>query len=224
MKLLAIDTTSNACSVAVGNGHAIYERHTVEARAHTTVLMPMIASILAEGGIAAGELDAVVLGNGPGSFIGMRIGASVAQGLCYAAGLDLIPVSSLAGIAAEAFAESDADEVLVAQDARMREIYIGHFRRGPGGLPIAASAERILPVGKLPIDAAPMLAAGGAWQKYPALLTANRALIQEMLPVIEPRARYLLGIATEAGRPIAPEMLEPAYLRTRVASAPAEPA
>ena len=104
MKLLAIDTSSHACSVALRIGDAVTEDHTVEPREHTRILVPMISALLEEGGIAAADLDAIVLGNGPGSFIGMRIGASVAQGLCHGAGIKLIPVSSLAAVAAEVFA------------------------------------------------------------------------------------------------------------------------
>ena len=85
--LLAIDTSSNACSVALQSGDDIAEKHVVEARAHTKILLPMITDLFQETGIMAAELDAVVLGNGPGSFIGMRIGASVAQGIAYGAGL-----------------------------------------------------------------------------------------------------------------------------------------
>lgn len=220
MKLLAIETSSDACSVALADGTRVHERHTVEARSHTTVLMPMIESLLAESGISLQALDAVVLGNGPGSFIGMRIGASVAQGICFAAGLKLIPVSSLAAIAGEVIAGYDSGDILVAQDAHMNEVYVGHFERGHDGLPVATGPERILPVGPLQVDTTPCLATGGAWLKYPQLLAENRASIKAVCPVAVPRARYLLAIAAHCGEAIAPELLHPAYLRTRVADVP----
>ncbi|MCH8335592.1 MAG: tRNA (adenosine(37)-N6)-threonylcarbamoyltransferase complex dimerization subunit type 1 TsaB, partial [Proteobacteria bacterium] len=87
MNLLAIDTSSNACSVAVQVGDENIEKHVVEPREHTKILVPMIEELLQEAGVVLSDLDAVVLGNGPGSFIGMRIGASVAQGICHGAGL-----------------------------------------------------------------------------------------------------------------------------------------
>ena len=100
MNLLAIDTSSLACSVALRAGDALIERHEEQAREHTRLLTPMIMEVLAESGMNLPQLDAIVLGNGPGSFIGMRIAASVAQGLAHGAGLSIVPVSSLAAVAA----------------------------------------------------------------------------------------------------------------------------
>ena len=125
MNLLALDTSSNACSVALQVGDSIFEKHVVEPREHTKILVPMIEALLREADTRLSELDAVVLGNGPGSFIGMRIGASVAQGICHGAGKKIVPVSSLAAVAAEVICEHDAQNVLVAQDARMHEVYLG---------------------------------------------------------------------------------------------------
>ena len=107
MKLLAIETSSLACSVALQVDEDIQERHVVEAKAHTRILLPMINTLLGDAGLIVSDLDALVLGNGPGSFIGMRIGASVAQGLAFAAGLNIIPISSLAAVAAEVFVGAD---------------------------------------------------------------------------------------------------------------------
>ena len=84
-KLLAIDTSSVACTVAASNGDAVVERHVEQPREHTRLLMPMIREVLNESEIALTDLDAIVLGNGPGSFIGMRIAASVSQGLAHGA-------------------------------------------------------------------------------------------------------------------------------------------
>jgi len=95
MKLLALDTSSNACSVSLQLGEDVIENHVVGAREHTRILMPMIRGVLEDGAVSLAELDAIVLGNGPGSFIGMRIGASVAQGLAHGAGINIVPVSSL---------------------------------------------------------------------------------------------------------------------------------
>ena len=145
MNLLAIDTSSNACSVAVARGADIIEKHVVEPREHTRILMPMIRECLQEAAIDVGDLDYVVLGNGPGSFIGMRIGASVAQGIAHASGAGMIPVSSLAAIAAEARERFDAEQVVVAQDARMGEVYLGRYRAGGTGLPEPLGDEIIVP-------------------------------------------------------------------------------
>ena len=143
MKLLAIDTSSVACSVALAYGGEISERYEEQPREHTRLLVPMIESVLQDAGIELAQLDAIVLGNGPGSFIGMRIAASVAQGLAHGAGLGIVPVSSLAAVAAEVFTDRPEEYVAVAQDAHMSEVYFGLFRRDANGLPEADIPERI---------------------------------------------------------------------------------
>ena len=93
MRLLAIDTSSDACSVALQVGAETIDKHVVEPRAHTKILIPMVEELLRDADVTLAELDAVVVGNGPGSFIGMRLGASGAQGICHGAGLQIVPVS-----------------------------------------------------------------------------------------------------------------------------------
>lgn len=223
MKLLAVDTSSNACSVALQVSHKILEKHVVKPRAHTKILLPMISNLLADGGVALKELDAIVLGNGPGSFIGMRIGASVVQGLCFGANIHVIPISSLAAIAAEAFADHDCDRLIVAQDARMNEVYLGSFEKRESGLPRPIDAEKIVAVGELPICGEEMAAAGAAWTTYPELLQANDKQITSLLPITVPSARHLLALgaaSATAGGSIAPEEVSPAYLRQKIAEIP----
>lgn len=222
MNLLALDTSSNACSVALQVGDETIEDHVVEPRAHTRILMPMISKILQDGDLELADLDAIVLGNGPGSFIGMRIGASVAQGLCFGSGLAVIPISSLAAIAAEVMAEHEALHVVVAQDARMNEVYLGCFRKGQGGLPEAEHDEQIVLAGKLSLLKEGYTAAGGGWERYPDLKSINKSKINEFVPVEFPRARFLLQLAERSPGAIPAEQLAPAYLRSKVAEKPAQ--
>jgi len=225
VKMLAIDTSSEACSVALQDGDLILEQHRVEARAHTRILLPMIRQLLGAKGLRTEDLQAVVLGNGPGSFIGMRIAASVAQGSCFAAGLPLVPVSSLAAVAAEVMESEHAQKVAVAQDARMDEVYFARFLQDGDGLPALQDAETIIPAnanGALPGKG--WRTAGAGWQRYPALAAGCRDAISGCSSVIHPRARHLLGIGARAvqdGRSIDPAQLQPAYLRMKVASAAA---
>ncbi len=224
MNLLAIDTSSDACSVALQVGEKLSEKHAVEPREHTRILVPMIDELLRDAGVKLSELDAVVLGNGPGSFIGMRIGASVAQGICYGAGLKIVPVSSLAAIAAEVIAEHGADRMLVAQDARMHEVYLGRFGRDADGLPLAGGDEEIRRVGIFDDLADNYVAAGGAWKKFPELLAENRDRISDVVDIEVPRARHLLRCGAkdlDNGRAIAPDALLPSYIRVKVAEIPA---
>lgn len=225
MKLLALDTSSVACSVAAQVDGAVIERHEEQPREHTRLLLPMIRGILDEAGVALGDLDAIVLGNGPGSFIGMRIAASVVQGLAFGAGLSIVPVSSLAAVAAQVFDESDAEQVLVAQDAHMNEVYLGHYCRGSGQLPEPVSAERLQGMDRIDnIPGSTVVAAGFGWQRYPELLARNENQVREFVQILHPQARFLLrlgGAGLNAGDAIDPKALNPAYLRNKVAEKPA---
>ncbi len=221
MRLLAIDTSSEACSAALQDGDVITERFRVEPREHTRILLPMIRELLHERGLAVRDLDAVVLGNGPGSFIGMRISASVAQGLCFGAGLPLVPVSSLAAIAAEVMQCEKADKVAVAQDARMSEVYFAAYVAKDVGLPVAEDPESIVPVDRRDLlQGTGWTAAGAGWQRYPQLVEACRTAVTATSTVIYPRAAHVLrigAVAWRAGQSIDAERLQPAYLRTKVA-------
>ena len=224
MKLLALDTSSDACSVSLQLGEDVIENHVVGAREHTRILVPMIRGVLEEAAVALAELDAIVLGNGPGSFIGMRIGASVAQGLAHGAGINIVPVSSLLAVAEETMASEGADHVVVAQDARMSELYLGAFDRDEEGRARLQSPERIVPADHSLAAPARFTPAGAGWARYPELAAANTAAILASSVVEVPRSRYLLPAAARdlaAGQAIPPDRIEPAYLRNKVAQKPA---
>lgn len=219
---LALDTSSVACTVALDVGGTIFERHEEQAREHTRLLMPMIRAVLEEAQVSLAELDAIVLGNGPGSFIGLRIAASVAQGLAHGAGLKIVPVSSLAAIAAEVFDCSDAGRVAVAQDAHMNEVYLGLYERGHDDLPVLLNGERLQGQGvieELSSSDAKFVFAGQGWQRYPGLAAANKAGLAAESDVLFPRAAYLLAIVEQFAE-LEPKNIQPAYLRQKVAEKP----
>jgi tRNA threonylcarbamoyladenosine biosynthesis protein TsaB len=227
VKLLALDTSSVACSVALRIDDDVVERHEEQPREHTRLLMPMIESLLADASASLSDLDAIVLGNGPGSFIGMRIAASVAQGLAFGASLQIVPVSSMAAVAARVIAEHDAGEVIVAQDAHMQEVYLGIYRPDRDGNPDAISSERLHGLSAIAeLDTSPnpsRFGAGYGWQRYPELLVANRDRVTNVVDILHPHASDLLGLATialEKGGAIEPQDISPAYLRQKVAEKP----
>jgi len=216
---LALDTSSLACTVAVRTGDRLFERHEEKPREHTRLLMPMIREVLEEAEVKLADLDGIVLGNGPGSFIGMRIAASVAQGLAFASGLSITPVSSLAAIAAQVLDQSDAVQVAVAQDAHMNEVYLGLFSRAGNNFPQPISEERLQAtsvIEELSVADTGFTAAGQGWQRYPELLAANRVWIAEESDVLFPRAAYLLALS-EFSSAVDPVAIQPAYLRQKVA-------
>ncbi len=223
MKRLALDTSSLACSVALGVDDVLIERHEEQPREHTRLLLPMIRAVLNEARVELPALDAIVLGNGPGSFIGMRIAASVAQGLAHGAGLKIIPVSSLAAVAAEVFCSSNADVVAVAQDAHMNEVYLGLFTRGDDDLPRPLRGERLqsqVPIAELEeMSKMHRVAAGCGWQRYPNLMNLTRSSFCEESSVLYPPARYPLALSGQA-TVVDPQDINPAYLRGKVSDIP----
>jgi tRNA threonylcarbamoyladenosine biosynthesis protein TsaB len=148
----------------------------------------------------------------------------MAQGLAHGAGLRIAAVSSLAAVAVEVFAETDAREAVVAQDAHMNEVYLGTFARAEGGLPRALFVERLhgqVPIEELePEGAAGRIAAGAGWSQYPTLLAANQDRVGVHAGYLYPRARHLLLLGAAAVRRndlIDPAIVAPAYLRQKVA-------
>ena len=223
MKLLALDTSSLACSVALQVDDALICRHAEQAREHTRLLVPMIEEALAEAGIAALDLDGIVLGNGPGSFIGMRIATSVAQGLAHGAGIGILPVSSMLAVAAEVMEAEDATAVAVCQDAHMDEVYLGLYARNRDGLPQLVGSERLHDqsvMTELELEPGRFTAAGFGWQRYPLLLESNRTYLASVSSVCHPSARFLLETGralAESGAAVDPQDVVPAYLRQTVA-------
>lgn len=222
MKLLALDTSSVACSVAVQIGSKVYSEHEEKPREHTRLLMPMIRALLADADIGLSDLDGIVLGNGPGSFIGMRIAASVAQGLAFGANLNIAPVSSMAAIAAEV-SPTGVATVAVAQDAHMQEVYLGLYDVNDGAVTdrVPERLQRPEAIKELAnID--DCIAAGYGWQRFPALLAANRTHLNVVSEVMYPRAACLLPLGEKAfrrGDSVTARDVIPAYLRQEVAAA-----
>ena len=127
LKILAVDTATEACSAALMVGDKVFSRWEEAPRDHTRKILPMVKAVLADAGLSLEQLDAIAFGRGPGSFTGVRIGISVAQGLAFGAGVPLIGISTLAAMAQGAHRLEGAERVLAAIDARMDEVYFGHY-------------------------------------------------------------------------------------------------
>lgn len=132
MNLLAFDTSTEACSVALRwNGHTYY-RHEIAPRAHGDLILPMIDAVMNDSGGCLDALDGIAVGRGPGGFTGVRIAISVAQGLSLGTSVPVVTVSSLAAMAVGAYRQWKWERVLCAFDARMGEVYWGAFRTTEG--------------------------------------------------------------------------------------------
>ena len=223
MKLLAIDTVTEACSVGLMIDNEISESFEVVPRGHTQRVLPMVDDLLSKAGLTVQQLDGLVLDRGPGSFTGLRIGTSVIQGLGFAANLPVVPVSSLAALAQAGLQEYDLTNVLSVMDARMGEVYWGFYSLTDGYMKLSGT-ERISKAEFINMDAGEWTILGTGCQNYAEQL-AGLAGIREIISdtSLYPRARYLLELAVyewKQGNMVAAHQAQPVYLRNNVAQKP----
>jgi tRNA threonylcarbamoyladenosine biosynthesis protein TsaB len=226
LRLLAIDTATEACSVALLCGDAVQERFELAPRRHAALLLPFAEALLSEAGLGLRQLDAIAFGRGPGSFTGLRIAAGMAQGMAFGAGLPVIPVSTLAALAQGAVREHAVERVLAAIDARMQEVYWGAYRCGPGGLVEAVGEELVSRPAEVPVpaDAGAWTGTGSGWSSYRAALATRcgvpeERILAEQWPHALDTARLAAALYA-AGAGVAPQQAAPVYLRDRVAEKP----
>ena len=144
--LLALDTSTDACSVALQHKGEVLEDFRVIPRQHTKQLLPMVEEILAQAGISPAQLDAIAFGRGPGSFAGLRIATGVAQGLAFATERPVLPISTLEAMALLMMQQGQS-RVAASLDARMNEVYWACYEQREG-LPVALAPERVCPPAK----------------------------------------------------------------------------
>lgn len=225
MRLLALDTATECCSAALLIEDRLLSREAELARGHAERILPMIEELLGEAGIGLRALDALAFGRGPGSFTGVRLAASIAQGLAFGAGLKVVAISDLAAVAQRVFDGNGATRALVCNDARMQEVYWGCFERGGDGLAHAGSPERVGPPGgvQLPPDWTEAAGLGRGFAAYPQLRGLAGIAVQGNWDRLLPRAAEVARLAVpelSAGRLLAPEAAVPVYLRDDVARPP----
>lgn len=222
MNLLAIETSTEACSVAVWVDGAVHARHELAPRRHAELVLPWAGQLLAEAGISKRALDAIAVGRGPGAFTGVRLGVSIAQGLALALDRPVLPVSTLAALAMRAPRLDDAS-VLAIIDARMGEFYLGLFEGTADGLVAPLGAEMLwspTQSAKLALTSDALVGIGSGFRVPPWNEAASSGLFLDCDPDGLPHAADVarLGAAAFArGEGIAPDQLEPAYLRDKVA-------
>lgn len=167
MKLLALDTSSIACSVALLIQDEIKSIHEIAPMQQAQTILPLIDSILKESNLSLNQLDALAFGCGPGSFTGVRIAASVIQGLGYATHLPLIPVSSLAALAQAAYEDLGWKRLLVGVDARIQEVYWGAYQVNPQHIVELIGKERVCAPEEVVLPPkGDWYGVGNAWEVY----------------------------------------------------------
>ncbi|MEZ2683532.1 tRNA (adenosine(37)-N6)-threonylcarbamoyltransferase complex dimerization subunit type 1 TsaB [Proteus vulgaris] len=222
MRILAIDTATESCSVAVWNEGVVASRFEISPREHTQKILPMVKSALEEANLTLQSLNVLAFGRGPGSFTGVRIGVGVAQGIALGAELPMIGISSLATMAEGVFRTTGIKQVLVAIDARMGEIYCAQYQRNDEGIWLGEETEAVMKpehfADALLSTTGTWAMAGTGWQAYPELKETLPFTVVET-DITLPAAQDMLPLAVTAwheGKATRVEEAEPVYLRNEV--------
>lgn len=220
--ILALDTSTDACSVALNANGMVTSKFELASKSHTQRLLPMVDELLQANGLALTDLDAIAFGRGPGSFTGLRICAGIVQGLAFGANLPVIPVSTLEAMALGYYrAHPDIETpVMVALDARMDEVYWGMFTRREGLVEALADELVIAPeaLGEhLRASALPeqFLPIGPGWH-YPGM---QSLAFEAAVLAIYPHAENIALLAEPRflqGQGISAFDAQPVYLRDSV--------
>src|SRR5262249_18122037 len=213
MKILALDTATENCSAAILTDAGVSAREERLARGHAERILAMVSEVLGEAGISLAQLTALAFGRGPGAFTGVRLAASISQGLAFGAALPVVPVSDLRALAQRVFsAAPDARAVLVCNDARMQEVYWGAFERGPDGLALAVQGEGVGPAATVTVPPAwkgiAVQGAGSGFAAYSELEVKLGGLGGRVWGELLPRALEIARLAAAellAGRQLRPE-------------------
>jgi tRNA threonylcarbamoyladenosine biosynthesis protein TsaB len=224
--LLALDTATEACSVALLHDDRVLSHYEVAPRLHAQRLLPMIQQLLSDAGIAASALDAIAFGRGPGAFTGVRIAIGVVQGLAFALDRPVLPVSNLAVLAQRSLREHGARQVVAAIDARMDEVYWGCYQAEAGEMRLLGQ-EAVLPPEQAEAPrgySGEWFGAGTGWGTFAERIALKPSGTDgSMLP----HAEDLLSLARFAwtrGEALPADQAQPVYLRDQVATPKAPPA
>lgn len=224
MWVLALESSTEWCSAAVGDGRRWHAREERVGSTHSERLLPLVRAVLAEAELALGGLDGIAYGAGPGSFTGIRIGCGVAQGLAFGTDLPLVAVSTLEALAEDARRAHGWQRVLACIDARMREVYAAAYAADGAAWrtlmePVAAKPEDLA----LPPDGEGVCGAGNGFAAYPSL--AARLGVTAADPDRRATARTVGALALPrlaAGETLSAATALPTYVRHRVALTTAE--
>lgn len=210
--MLAIETSTTICSVALWDGQRQFERVDEKPRSHSQRLLPMVDAVLQASNLSLSGVDKVICSRGPGSFTGVRIGIGVAKGLAYGHNLPIIPVSPLQAIAYQLIAQMPSlSSVTALLDARMGEVYAADYSNDKG-VPVLLGKERLTTVDALSLDN--RYVAGTGVPEYQSLLLEKGA---KLSTVVYPFAKDMIALLKKQKTPEVSAMaFSPTYLRDKV--------
>ena len=215
LTVLAFETATSACSVALAHAGKVSQLFETGNNIHSQRVLAMADSLLRETGVAVKQLDAVAVGQGPGSFTGLRIGVGVAQGIAYAVSCPMVGVSSLAALALK----STVDGVVLAGiDARMQEIYWGLYQKAGDRISLI-EPHQVGPASAVPVARADALV-GNAWQEYKKDFDSKLLDRIQQCEIEYPTAESILALALlelQNGGGASPIEFAPEYVRNSVA-------
>ena len=229
MKLLAVETATEACSAALYIDGEITERFSLTVNEHTKLILPMIDTLMSEAGLRPQQLDALAFGCGPGSFTGVRIATGVIQGIAFGADLPVVPISTLAAIAQDYFDSNDTmqqNTAFTAMDARMGEIFWGVYHRDELGYAELIGKEVVTLADAIEFPDLTGVGLGSGWGVYEDKLMLRLAgKVNHYEVDTPPRARAIARLGArgfDLGLAVAVELAMPVYLRDKVAKTEAE--
>jgi tRNA threonylcarbamoyladenosine biosynthesis protein TsaB len=219
-RILALDSSTDACSVALSTDGVVTQLFELAVKSHTQRLLPMVAEILDAQGLVLADIDAIAFGRGPGSFTGLRICMGVVQGLAFGANLPVIPVSCLQAMAYDYCAVNPQNQlpILAALDARMDEVYWGLF--SAGAQPTVLTDEQVMKpasVCEQPLVAQlhkQFVAIGSGWHYQDFASIKPAYCVEQVFPQAGAIASLAAALDKRYWIPI--EQAQPVYLRDTV--------
>ncbi|MBA4143504.1 MAG: tRNA (adenosine(37)-N6)-threonylcarbamoyltransferase complex dimerization subunit type 1 TsaB [Nitrosospira sp.] len=216
MKVLALDTSTEYCSIALLHGETLSREVLAEQR-HSELILPMVKQALEETGLTLAKLDGIAFGAGPGSFTGLRIACGVAQGLAFGAGLPVLGICTLEALAQEA----GGDKVITAIDARMSEIYHAAYMKTKEGWKTLSEPALCLPAHAPVLAGTCWTGCGSGFDRYEqALRIRYNGSVSRVVYGLRPHARAIVQLAAPRftqGLGIDPADAAPLYIRNKVA-------
>jgi tRNA threonylcarbamoyladenosine biosynthesis protein TsaB len=221
MKILAIDTATEACSAALYIDGVCTQRYEIAPRRHAKLILGMCEELLTEAGVGLKELDSLAFGCGPGAFTGLRIAAGVIQGMAWANELPVVPVSSLAALAYSAWREHGHSKVMAATDARISEVYWGCYECSDGEVKLVDEEQVCAPANAILPEGEGWFGIGSGWSAYEAELSQHTAAhCKEYEASAFSQAQDIAVLAATAfkqGKAVSAEQALPVYVRDNVA-------